>query len=288
MASSGYSEYAAGWTYNETERGITVTRVFRWDTTSPVAGPDLPKPGEVLDEADVADFYVVPHGVVFTGLICREREWHCLAGDPKKVEWVITYSNEPVDTNVFDTDDSPYTPASIADLPMTLEYSGECVNINPTNAPGSAGWTWEASGTTVVQPIPFKVNSSALKIGPLYISEANYDNFMYASRYLAGKLNDTSNPFGFTSSGGGKGSWLFQSATTEVFRNYVSNKWWRAELDFLFRDPDGTGIDGWQKILRLDGVWDIPKDGSGNNLYTYGNFEALWDFTISPVTEPAP
>jgi hypothetical protein len=256
-----------------------------------VPGPDLPKPGDVLSEADVADFYVVPSGVVFAGLICREREWHCLAGDPRKVEWVITYSNEPVDTNIFDTDDSVYTPPNILDVPMTLEYSGECVNINPTNAPGSAGWTWEASGATVVQPIPKKVNSSSLKIGPIYIDQSHYYGFMWASRYLAGRLNDRDNPFNFDPAygeGGKKGSWLFQSATTEMIRNYVSNKWWRVELDFLFRDPDGTGEEGWQKILRLDGVWDKPKDNLGNYLYTYGNFEALWNMEKSPDTSISP
>jgi hypothetical protein len=184
--------------------------------------------------------YMAPGEVVFTGLICRERTWRALAGDPKVVEWTVSYSNDPVDTNIFDTSVDDYTPPDIQDVPMTLEFSGESVNINPVNAPGSAGWTWESSGATVVQPIPFKVNSSNLKIGPIYISLLNYDNFMYASRYLAGRLNDTENPFEFAvgSSGGGIGSWLYHGASTEPVRNYVSDKWWRVELNFLYRNPD--------------------------------------------------
>jgi len=284
---SGYTEYAAGWSYDESERGVTVNRVIHWDSDSPVdIGVELPNPGDVLSEEDVNTYLAVPPGADFSGLYCRTRHWQCLAGCPKVIEWTIGYSNEPVDQNVFTKLGEDYTPSDINFLPITIEYGGESVNINPSSS-GSSGWTWESDGTIINQALPFKVNTSTIRI-VRYVRDDFFEDFSWTIHYLAGRLNDTKFPFG-TSIGGGVGCWLFDSAPTEVFRNCYNEKWWRAEIVCKYRSPDGIDVDGWQQVLRINGIFDKPINSTAGRIWTpymygYGNFAALLDDTIPPET----
>ena len=131
-----------------------------------------------------------------------------------------------------------------------------------------------------------KVNSSTLRLTRYVQDGVDFENFLYAIRYMSGKLNHIDNPFGAAVKGG-RGCWLFASANTEMINNYACDKWWREEIEFMYRNPDTTDSEGWQKILRLDGVWDIPLDVNGLMLYEYGNMESLWDESVTPVP-PAP
>jgi len=287
---SGYTEYAAGWSYDESERGVTVNRVIHWDSDSPVdIGVELPNPGDVLREEDVNTYLAVPPGADFSGLYCRTRHWQCLAGCPKVIEWTIGYSNEPVDWNVFTKLGEDYIPSDINFLPITIEYGAETNLINPSTKAGSSGWTWESDGKDCDKPLPFKINTSTLRI-VRYVRDDYFGNFSWAIQYLNGRLNDTQFPFG-TSIGGGIGCWLFDSAPTEVFRNCYNEKWWRAEITCKYRMPDGIPLDGWQKVLKMNGEWDKPINNNPLRpwtpyMYGYGNFAALLDDTLMPQSSP--
>ena len=151
---------------------------------------------------------------------------------------------------------------------MTIEYAGEFIVFSPTQ---SSGWTWQTSGDPVAQPVPYRVNTSTLRI-VRYVPDSYYKVFQTNVRSITGLVNATADPFGI---GGGVECWLFQGVQTELFRSINNVKWWRAELEFTYRNPDGTDTKGWQKLIRLDGVWDIPIHG-GLYLYNTGDFSVLW------------
>lgn len=274
---NGVTEYAAGFEFMETERGVTVTRIYHFDPDSTVDGPDLPKPGETFDASDYNATFV-PTPFDGTALYCRTRSCKSLGGHPDKIEWTVTYTNEPVDVNVFFEPDN--TAPDVDELPQTVEYSGEMTLINPINDPVAARWKWKSDLSSVAQPIPKRVNTSTIRI-VRYVSDEDYSNFTYAVKYLSGKLNDN------TFLGSDIGNLLFIGCSTEYFRNVLNTKWWRAELEFLYRSPDSSTDDGWQKILRLTGAWDTPlmNGDEDTKLYQYGVFNALIDMTISPIPE---
>lgn len=287
---TGITEYAAGFEYSESERGITATSIYRFDPDSTVDnGVVVPNPGDSLVFpapflASITQLDMIPP--TGNNIICRSKTIRALAGHPNKFEWVCSFTNEPVDPNVFTFKVGTYGVPDIDKLPMTIEYSGEFTTINPTNTPGSSGWKWNDLGTSVMQPLPFRVNSSTLRI-IRYVADSEYQTFQSNVRALSGHVNYVDNPLG-TGLAGGIGCWLFVGCTTETFRNDTDDKWWRAELEFIYRNPDGTDLEGWNKVLRLDGKWDIPimdvpLPSGQDSLYPEGDFDALFDETVVAI-----
>jgi hypothetical protein len=274
----GVTEYAGGFEFVETERAISATRVFHLDPDSSDTNVDIPRPGQEIEFPQQLTSVITPLPST-AGIICRQRSTKPLAGHPEKYEIVVTYSNEPIDGSVYNIAGEETPSTDVADLPMTLEYSGEYNNIDPTDS--TSPWTWSNGGSTVTQPIGFRVNSSVLRI-VRYIPDGTYTTFMGGVKACAGKVNSRANPF-TEAIGGGRASWLFEGATTEVFYNSQNQKFWRAELQFSYRDPDGTDNNtdddtlgnGWQKIMKLSGEWDIPMKADGTRLYALVDFEQL-------------
>ena len=269
------SEYAAGFEYSETERGISSTRVYHLDTTSEsstVTGATIPRPGDIFVPPAPIDAAFGFTGRDMSALICRQKSVKCLAGHPNKFEITVMYSNEPVDKNIFSDPASTSPATDITKLPTTLEFGGETVTINPVS---SDGWTWTDSGNPVVQPIGFRVNSSTLRI-KRYVSDTKYADFQKAVRITSGCVNQTDDPFG-TKIGGKAGCWLFKGCTSSMINNVFNLAFWECELEFAYRDPDqSNAADGWQKTLRLDGVWDKPKDKDGYYRYEAIEFTGLF------------
>jgi len=290
--SIGVKESTGGFEYTEVERGITATRVFTYDPNSTVdEDVDVPNMGETFE------FPIVPpnygsYAQNYTHMICVSRSVKPLAGHPYKFEWSCSYTNEPIDPVAFWAGGELPTPTDVADLPKTVEFGGEIVNINPVNAPGSAGWLWDSDDTTVVQPLPSKVNKTTLRI-TRYVVDSNFTIFQGNVKSLTARVNSAPAPFG-TVIGGGMECWLFEGATTEVLYNCYNQKLWRAELQFTYRNPDhgdvtdNLEVEGWNKILRLDGKWDVPymtvprPDGS-DTLYVDGDFSALFDDSVIAI-----
>lgn len=283
----GLTENTAAFQLTRNENGMTATRVFYFNSAADATGDEtLPEIGDICDLpiplilSNPFPSASVPYSP--SGLICRSQDWQPMAGHPDN--WVITcsYTNEPVDVKLFaDQSDSPI-PTAIEDLPLSLEINGEYVYINPDLA---AGWTWKTGATPVKQPIPFKVNGCTLRL-TRYVSDQAYFSFLFTSKAFGGHVNDQEDPFG-PAIGGGIGSWVYNGAHTEIFRDSTDTKWWKCDLEFAYRDPDGTDEEGWNKLLRLDGLWDQPinpKAGSytpprtdpNNSLYQHAPFGELF------------
>lgn len=266
---TGITEYAAGFEYVETERAISITRVFHLDPNG-IGDEVIPRPGDEIEFPSAFETVLGDYLSTKAGIVCRQRSTKPLAGHPNKYEIIVTYSNEPVDYTVFATAGGEGPTTDIGDLPITLEYSGEFNTLTPESA---EGWTWTTGGGAVAQPLGYRVNSSVLRF-TRYVNGNVYDSFQTAVKNASGKVNSDANPF-TTALGGGKGCWLFVGSTTEMFYNAQNVKFWRAELEFLYRNPDDTDEEGWQKIMRLDGVWDIPKKPDDSKLYETTSFESL-------------
>ena len=276
----GITEYTAGFQYAESERGITCTRIFHYDPDSTKDGPDLPAPGDSFESPENLMSGLNPAPIQnLDNLICRQRTMNPWSGHPDKFQWDVTYTNEPVDPSVFTEKGTDPTATDVTKLPKSIEFGGEFTTITPVK---KSGWKWDSDNTAVVQPLPFRVNTSTLRI-TRYVSENKYNAFQKNVQNLAGRVNHADNPFG-KSIGGGLGCWLFTGVTAEYFRNVNDTAWWRAELIFVYRNPDNTNNQGWNTILRLDGKWDYPTNphpsGPDDGLYLTGDFSGLFDDSI--------
>ena len=272
----GITEFAAGFEYEETERGISCTRVYRYDPENSYADDELPSVGDKFTYPDIGTQPMAIEDLDETTV--RSITMHPLAGSPQKYEYIVTYNNEPIDGSVFSSGGS-FTPTDVEDLPKNIEFSGEFSYVNPEKGDG---WTWQTGGDAVTQAVPKRVNTSTLRI-TRYVKDSNYDIFQKNVQNLTAHVNHADNPFG-TTIGGLYGSWLFVGAHTEFFRNANNEDWWRAELEFIYRDPDGTGLSGWSTLMKLDGSFDMPKNpnpvGGEDTLYITGDFSALFDDSV--------
>jgi hypothetical protein len=216
-----------------------------------------------------------------TGLICRSREETVINADKRIVQYVCRYTNDPCDVSQFIPPGNQPLPVDLSGLPYTLEYSSEFVNIKPTST-ASTMWEWTDNSQPVLDPISWRVINLTLRI-KRYISDIAYNTFNYNCSQLEGKVNQwaTFSTLGF----GGIGCWLFTSATTEMLRNHNDQVMWQGELIFVFRDPDRTNVDGWQKILRQDGTWQKPRlrgISPDENMYSIGDFDYLFNDQLLP------
>ena len=263
---TGVSESTFGFKYTETDRGISATRVFFYNPDSTIAGPDFPKVGD--------EFYTtldVAYGLTaynYTGVYCRQIDWDYLGGHPNKYQMTASYSNEPMDSSVFTS--LSKTATDMDNLPTTIEYSGEYSTLNFTKDNAvTAGWTWKNAKTVVAQPLAFRVNSSTIKISR-YVKDENMQSFQATHASLAGKVNNN------TFRGYGKGCVLYTGCSTEMFKNSGNTRYWKVDLEFASRNPDGTNYDGWQLQLMMTGFWDTPIRSDGKARYEEGDFSNLF------------
>lgn len=290
---AGVTEFAAGFELNEEERGISVTQIFNYDPD------DLIDHGVAVPE--IGSVFELPHLLTsapidnigtwgYTSIRCRKRSWYPIEGDARKIKWVCNFTNEPVDAGIFIASGEDYVPSDPSDLPINFEYSGEFATIQPvTNS--TKAWKWTSDGKDVVQAIPHKICSATARM-LRYVPDVNYETFSYNVKFLRGRVNDIADtPLCLA---GGEGCWLFTGCTTEVLNNWKDEKWWRAELTFSYRDPDGTDNEGWNKLLRSDSTTNNGEWGTVQNPYAgadedttyyHGNFLALFDEEEDP--EPA-
>ena len=276
---TGCRELTSSFNFTQTERGITATRVFIYQPAD-TNGPKCSLP-------TIGDKFVNPLTMAGSvpletpNLLCRTREHTLLNADKKTYQFVCTYTNEPCDIAQFIQEGDNPQPSDVANLPVTMEYSGEFVNVRPPTISDSM-WYWKSIGDSelgrVLDPISFKVINLTLRV-KRWLTDTNYDYFMGVSQETIGHVNDAplpTRPFGSST---GKGMYLYESVSTDMYYNHEDKKIWQAELIFKYRNPDGGTEDGWQKILSRKGEWDIPvRRGSPAypNIYPEADFSFLF------------
>lgn len=275
---TGLKVLASGFEYSDSERGITATVRYIYDQADTVGNETLP---------NIGDLYSTPSWLVGGGvpgfrpeylyLRCKQRTFTTFGDTIDKGVWTCVYNNEPTDQYIYNN--GPTTDPKL--LPYSLEFSGEYVNIEPPTEGND--WVWRGNEEPVDSPLAFRVPNISLRIWR-YLPENNMDSWSAVCKNRIGKVNAGGGEFPV---GGGAGCWLFSSVTTEPFNYNLevatgghAENWHRVDMIFLFRDPDGTDYDGWQKLLRpKDGVWDTPVSGpSLTKLYQYGNFLSLFQY----------
>lgn len=271
----------SGFKYGKTQSNVTCSRTFLYDEnalpgsiTIPKIGSIFSAPTDLANPTDASGLPIIPNSA--SRLYCRSQDVELVAGDPTKLTIVCNYSNEPVDTNIFISKKEDFSaPQDPEYLPKTCEYAGEMVSINPSSM-GSSNWKWTSTGNTVQQPIPSRVPTTSVRVTKYTISDY-YQQMQAHIAECAGTVNNYANPLG-ASMGGGAGCWLFVGASAEQFVNAYNLLFWKIDLEFNYRNPDGTStVDGYQKILSLDHGWDIPVDGSNNKLYRETDFYKLFN-----------
>lgn len=274
----GLRELTSSFTMSRNERGQTAQRVFVYEQGDTTHTADLPDVGDEFDYPFDINIGFNSEG----GLLCRSVEVSAVNADQTVLQFTCNYSNEPCDRAQFTPNDGGDQPTSDpSDLPVTMEYAGEFVLVQP-NSLNDSQWLWKDNHEGVIDPICFKVNQVTMRLQRFVPNDA-IDTFHINCRRSSGHVNKEFGDFTLPG-GGGKGCWLFGSATTEMFRNHNDEKMWRAELLFTYRDPDGLDVDGWNKILRRDGTWQIPvKKGTetyptgGDPIYSYIDFQYLFN-----------
>jgi hypothetical protein len=278
---------------NKEQRGMSAVRVFIYDPDDVDSDNELPVLGELFIDPEYQYDPFVAAGVdsltSYVNLTCRKIKRTIVSSDRRKLQYECFYSNEPTDPAQFE-DPKSGIQTDMSKLPVTMEHGGEIISIKPNTNNPNFGWAWKSTPTTRInQPLAIKVNASDLKL-TMIVYDADYDTFTQKCRSLLGKLNDSDmSTNGLLAMRGAKGSWLFVSASSEMYRDYSDIKKWQIELLFKYRNPDNNSNDedGWQKILRMDTAeWDIPiKFGGTDSLYKYGDFKTLFD-TMAAVPSP--
>lgn len=260
-----YRELTEGFELNQDEKGITATRIFLWNVgePSPSEAVQLPVIGEQLnlDLSNIGD--VMPLNVY-----CRNRAFRFIAGDINTYQVVCTYSNEPIDGNAFaDTGGVSQDPASI---PQNVEYTGEYQVFEPPEDTSLNKWQWLGSTDSVDVPVYFRVRTSNIRYHRI-IPQSSYAAFQSDSRFKIGTVNASE------FEGYGPGCLLYTGYSSEKYFNHEDKISWRVELTFSYRDPDGLNVDGWQKILRKTGKWDIPENKDTSEfMYEVEDFNILF------------
>lgn len=294
---TGIRELVAPQELSKEQRGMSAVRVFLYDPSDIVSNVELPLLGHLFADPeflyDKTTFSPTGKGAssAYVNLTCRKIKRTVVSSDRRKLQYECFYSNEPTDPAQFeDPSSGSGIQTNLGKLPVTMEHGGEMISIKPNPNNPNFGWAWKSTPTIRInQPLAIKVNASDLKL-TMVVFDTLYDDFTKKCRSLLGKLNDADmSTTGLLAMRGAKGSWLFVSASSEMYRDYTDIKKWQVELLFKYRNPDNNtnDADGWQKILRMDTAqWDIPvKFGGSDSLYQYGNFKILFD-TTAPLTPP--
>lgn len=266
----GHKEQVEGFTFNQDAKGLSAQRVYFYSTEQAEWSDEIPQIGDSFP----ATFEIGDNLQQTSNLICVKREVSFVASDVRVTKWICTYSNEPSDLAQYTANDNA-PPSDTDNLPVNIDYSAEYVLYNPPqDATGlaSSKWVWNDDQTTkILEPIPFAVRQATKKIQGVVL-DADYQAMINTVQSKIGQVNSAGDYFKE------KGCWLFAGLATEMYRNFVDKKAWKAELTFIYRDPDGTKTDGWQKILSRDGggVWKIPYNTSTTKMmYTETDLDSL-------------
>ena len=255
---------------NVTELGITVSRTFLYnvyDTNHSANVPDIGDPMDNIIEG-------IPNRPI--NVICRTKTKVYVDNHYGTYKLICEYSNEPTNLSQYGGNGSTYDM-----LPLSLEYNGDFQTINPYNSgyiSDSFGgnispWYFMSDNAQCTESLPFRVVGATAKF-QIVMTDEIYKNFINISTSKIGTVN-CANPVSLGASGGSDGSdsslfesypgcWLFIGYSAEMIENYISKPAWKVELNFAFRNPySGNTVhqvnnNGWCKLLKEFGEWDIP------------------------------
>lgn len=304
----GYRELVERYEEITTERSVAVTRVFFYDKHSATGDDGSPVISELIPE--IGDGWNYWDEWTGTGAEtdraslnepssnCRCRHLEIVSnGSPDCWELIAEYSNEPTSVGQY-TSDTPPNPdfeSWLNGLPISMQFSGEYVSLNPENRDPSgvvhpSGWKWLSDDADLVQGLAYRVPKINLRISAT-VNDTNYNKLIAENAKTVGKVNiaveadpDAEGLFAKYS-----GCWIYQGLTSSPYRNDADVRVWDCDLVWEFRapatsdDPSATSQNGWLKLLRRSGEWDIPIYllGEGNWRYIYpvdaGNFANLID-----------
>lgn len=140
------------------------------------------------------------------------------------------------------------------------------------------GWNWTAGSALTPPkeigniPIPRRTFTINYTRPTILMTAAQNTTFISYLSAVAGKVNSDN----FES--WGVGNILCTGATGGTVRDEHGNIKYRYDVGFSVRYIPGvdSGQNGWQHLLREDGVWDKPKDSAGNFLYGTAIFGNLF------------
>jgi hypothetical protein len=181
----------------------------------------------------------------------------------KRQQWaVVTYA--PYD------DDNPNEDDAFADLPRSMDISGEMLSIDSDNR-------WWDSDNVKIDPTT-KIFKRVVT-GTLRITERVADQAVTRSKVInaAGKVNDA------TFEGFGVATWLYMGADSEEVRDSSGVKRWNFTHIFAFRKVGTISSSGWYYSWRQDAnKWDksvdTPGGGSGY-IYNTTTFADIFSTT---------
>lgn len=149
------------------------------------------------------------------------------------------------------------------------EFGGDMQTI-----PKPTGWKWTTGTDLPIGNIPIARRVLTINYSrptPL-MSSAENTTFIGKLIAVSGKVN--SDDF----EGWGVGNVLCNGASGGTVRDEHGHVKYRYDVSFSVRSLPGvdSGANGWQHVMREDGVWDKPKDSGGANLYGTASFEGLF------------
>ena len=244
-------EETAGFRVDNTERGVTGTRVFLWaDDETRDDQVSLPVIGDLFaDEASGGTFYASIYGV--DNLTCREVGVELVGGDKRRIRYTCNYKNEPTDQSAYETEEGSAMDAM--SLPSYYEVGGEFQELG-----SSVGWQWQKTSTPLDQSVPVKLVNGTLRVKR--VVKDDIVGFFDLSSTYEGSIN--ANDF----YGKKPWMWMYEGFTGTSFTDYLGRKCLDAELIFTYRSVTGDDSgepghpsDGWPYVFNVStGEWDVP------------------------------
>ena len=231
----GMREIAEGYSMDYDKFGITGQHVY-WEgiNVTDDGTTKIPVIGDVFTDAA---------GTTFGAMFCIHVNQKVVASDSSVIQYTCAYSNEPIDNrNMFlSTETAP--PTTIMGLPQDFEMSGEYTLFKVSDKFFSeSNWKWDASSAyhpneKIANAIPMRVRTYNRKFQKIVPSSV-YADFLTLIKDKIGKVNSVA------WEDGGAGSWLFMGARSEIFNDQTNNYAYKFDLNFSYRDPDGTNENG--------------------------------------------
>jgi hypothetical protein len=202
-----------------------------------------------------------PNGNAVTGCMCRGVTVRYAGGDPTIPEYVFNFST--------------HDPAQQSTGNQFVVGTDNIVIDKPS------GWKWKTADTDIDIPLFIQVATGTLSYR---VSKKNSEIEDYRTTIadIAGTVN--SDPF----KGYNEGNVYFAGAsgssaiTTDPSTGFTI-KFWYIDLHFSIKQIPDVDKDGWNSLMRPDGVWDIPIQGDDEEakLYDKTDFRSLGDLTDS-------
>jgi hypothetical protein len=185
-------------------------------------------------------------GTTAAACLLRSRNRKVFERDGAYYQYTLNYSTK-----------SNPNPTPVDTTERKQSFGGDMQTIEKPDA-----WKWTTSGSAIMLPMPVRIVTVTFSRPTKELAASANESFKAAMVANGGKINSDEYD------GWGVGNVMLVGANGGSARNKAGTQVWKYEVEFAVRIVPGKATDGWQYIMREDGIWDKPKR-KDNATYLY-------------------